>query len=112
MKEHNPLEHAESRFLDDDDDLVCLEDAVSAAPTLSSTGTTPEFLPLCILIMTLLPLVSFKFMTGVLNRVILLTIVLAAGLGSLEKLEGPRVELHKQWVLACSGVSLLAAILF
>ena len=62
--------------------------------------------------MTLFPLLCFKFMTGVLNRMILLVIVLAAGLGSLDKLDGNKVEQHKQWVLACFSVSLLAALLF
>ena len=79
---------------------------------MPAADPTPDLVPLCILTMTLLPLLCFKFMTGVLNRLILLTIVLAAGLGSLDKLDGSRVEQHRQSVVACFGVSLLAAILF
>jgi hypothetical protein len=111
LKEHNPLTHLESRFLDDDEDLISLTDT-SNPPKVPAAEVESDFLPLCVLTMTLLPLLSFKFMTGVLNRLIVLTIVLAAGLGSLEKLDRTRAEQHKQWIVACFGVSLLAAILF
>ena len=91
--------------------MISLTDTVSP-PCSSSTDSTPDILPLCILTMTLLPLLCFKVMTGVLNRLILLTIILAAGLGSLEKLPASKVEQHKQLIVACFGVSLLAAMLF
>ena len=103
--------HPESRFLDDDNDLITIKEPLKQS-SVPATETTPGFLPLCILTMTLLPLLYFKFMTGVLNRLILLTIILAAGLGSLEKLDGSKLEQHKQWIVACFGVSLLVAILF
>ncbi|KAJ9603585.1 hypothetical protein H2200_011771 [Cladophialophora chaetospira] len=111
LKEHSPLAYPESRFLDDDEDMILLTET-SNAPCVSVTESIPDILPLCILTMMLLPLLCFKFMTGVLNRLILLTIILAAGLGSLEKLPGSQVEQHKQWIVACFGVSFLAAILF
>ena len=105
------MTYPESRFLDEDEDLISLMEQpnYSRGRTMPSP---PDYLPLCILTMTLLPLLCFKFMTGVLNRLILLVIVLAAGLGGLDKLEGSSVEQHKQWVLACFGVSFLAAMLF
>jgi hypothetical protein len=113
LKKHHPLAHPESQFLDDDEDLISLTEPPNPS-CMSAAESTPDFLPLCILTMTLFPLICFKFMSGVLNRLILLVIVLAAGLGSLDKLEGPKVkvEQHKQWVIACFGVSLLAAMLF
>ncbi|ETI24945.1 hypothetical protein G647_04315 [Cladophialophora carrionii CBS 160.54] len=111
LKEHNPLAHLESRFLDDDEDLISLTEPSDSSGSPAAEPTS-DFLPLCVLTMTLLPLLSFKFMTSVLNRLIVLTIVLAAGLGSLEKLDRARAEQHKQWIFACFGVSLLAAILF
>ncbi|OCT52975.1 hypothetical protein CLCR_10086 [Cladophialophora carrionii] len=111
LKEHNPFTHLESRFLDDDEDLISLTEPSDSSGSPAAEPTS-DFLPLCVLTMTLLPMLSFKFMTSVLNRLIVLTIVLAAGLGSLEKLDRARAEQHKQWIVACFGVSLLAAILF
>jgi len=83
------------------------------APAETNTAKhTPDLVPLCILTTTLFPLVAFKLITGVLNRMILLTALLAAGLTSLEKLDKSKVEQHQQWIIACFGVSLFAALLF
>jgi hypothetical protein len=112
LKVHNPLTHPESRFLDEDEDLISLTDPPNLAQVPPTMPMPPDFLPLCTLTMTLLPLLCFKFTTSVLNRLIILILVLAAGLGSLDRLDGAKVELHKQWILACFAVSLLAAILF
>ena len=98
-------------FLDDDEDLISLQHPLTTQHVLS-TSPSPGLVPVCILTMTLLPLLFFKVMTGVLNRLILLTILLATGLGSLEKLDVSRAEQHRQLVMACFGVSLLAAMLF
>lgn len=111
LKDHNPLTVPESKFLDDDDDLISLNDP-QKPEGVADTEPSSDFVPLCIFTMTVLPLLCFKFMSGVLNRLILLTIVLAAGLSSLEKLDKSKVAQHQQWVAACFGVSLLAAILF
>ncbi|KIW27971.1 uncharacterized protein PV07_07664 [Cladophialophora immunda] len=111
LQEHSPLSLPESRFLDDNEDLISLKETTSPAST-HSTGPALEYVPICILTMTLLPLLCFKFVTGVLNRLILLTIVLAAGYSSLEKLDRSKVEQHQQWVIACFGVSFLAALFF
>ncbi|KIX00735.1 uncharacterized protein Z518_09800 [Rhinocladiella mackenziei CBS 650.93] len=115
LRENNPLSGPESTFLDNEDDLIALKETSTGwDPTGStSTTTTPDLVPLCILTMTLLPLLCFKLITGVLNRLILLTALLAAGLSGLEKLDRSKGEQqHRQWVLACFGVSFLAALSF
>ncbi|OAP65415.1 hypothetical protein AYL99_01387 [Fonsecaea erecta] len=111
LQEHSPLSLPESKFLDDKEDLISLKETTPPTP-MHSTGPALEYVPICILTMTLLPLLCFKFVTGVLNRLILLTIVLAAGYSSLEKLDRSKVEQHRQWVIACFGVSFLAALFF
>lgn len=109
LQENNPLSSAESKFLDDEGDLLSLK----AAALSPGTPKSPlDFLPLCILMTTVFPLLCFKFITGVLNRLILLTVLLAAGLGSLEKLDRSKVDQHQQWLIACFGVSLLVAVFF
>ncbi|KEF62652.1 uncharacterized protein A1O9_00625 [Exophiala aquamarina CBS 119918] len=117
LRKNKPLSGPESRFLDDDNDLMMLlEDDRSngrAATARSSTMMAPaDLVPLCILTTTLFPLLCFKLTTGVLNRMIILVAVLAAGLGSLEKLDRSRVPEHKQLIVACFGVSFLVALLF
>ncbi|OAG36119.1 hypothetical protein AYO21_09659 [Fonsecaea monophora] len=111
LHEHSPLSLSESKFLDNSEDLISLKETTLSTPT-HSTGPALEYVPICILTMTLLPLLCFKFITGVLNRLILLTIVLAAGYSNLEKLDRSKVEQHRQWVIACFGVSFLAALFF
>ncbi|EXJ88923.1 hypothetical protein A1O3_01987 [Capronia epimyces CBS 606.96] len=109
LQEHNPLSMPESKFLEEDDDVISLE--VPFAPP-QKTEAAPDVIPLCIVTMALFPLLCFKFLTGVLNRLILLTALLAAGLSSLEKLDRAKVEQHQQWLIACFGVSLVAALFF
>ncbi|EXJ73664.1 uncharacterized protein A1O5_03426 [Cladophialophora psammophila CBS 110553] len=111
LREHRPLSLPESKFLDDNEDLISLKETPSSTST-HSAGPALEYVPICILTMTLIPLLCFKFITGVLNRLILLTIVLAAGYSSLEKLDRSKVEQHQQWVIACFVVSFLAALFF
>ncbi|KAK5216944.1 hypothetical protein LTR72_009939 [Exophiala xenobiotica] len=109
LRQNNPLSAPESRFLDHQEDLICL-DGSTAMP--STTAMSPSYsVPGCILATTLGPLLCFKIMTGVLNRLILLVVVLAIGLSSLEKLDRSKVEEHRQWILACFVVSLLAAVI-
>jgi hypothetical protein len=109
LRQNNPLSAPESRFLDHQEDLICL-DGSTAMP--STTAMSPSYsVPACILASTLIPLLCFKIMTGVLNRLILLVVVLAVGLSSLEKLDRSKVGEHRQWILACFVVSLLAAVI-
>ncbi len=118
LRENHPLASPESRFLDDDEDLISLnlkeETPLVSAPLSQPRGggVTLDFLPLCILMTTVFPLLCFKFITSVLNRLILLTVLLAAGLSGLEKLDRSKGELHPQWLIACFGVSFLVAVFF
>ncbi|KIY03150.1 uncharacterized protein Z520_01617 [Fonsecaea multimorphosa CBS 102226] len=111
LQERSPLSLPESKFLDNNEDLISLKETTPSTST-HSAGPALEYVPICILTMTLLPLLCFKFVTGVLNRLILITIVLAAGYSSLEKLDRSKVQQHRQWVIACFGVSFLAALFF
>lgn len=110
LRKNKPLSGPESRFLDEDDDLMTLDDGCKAVTARSRASA--DLVPLCILTTTLFPLLCFKLTTGVLNRMIILVAVLAAGLGSLEKLDGSKVPEHKQLIVACFGVSFLVALLF
>jgi hypothetical protein len=112
LAQNNPLEAPESQFLDDDQDLIALDHSTTSAPATTSSESASDFTALCILTMTLLPLLCFKLISGVLNRIILLVGLLAAGLSSLDKLDAKRKEYHRTWVLACCGVSFLVALLF
>ncbi|EXJ94704.1 hypothetical protein A1O1_03101 [Capronia coronata CBS 617.96] len=107
LQEHNPLSTPEAKFLDDEDDLVSLREA-SAPP--GHTEPPLDLIALCIVAMALFPLLCFKMITGVLNRLILLTALWAAGCHRLEKLHRVKVEQHQQWLVACFGVSLVAAL--
>lgn len=102
---------AESKFLDEDEDLIVLNEKTSST-TRTPRSTTTDLIPLCILSTTLFPLICFKLTSGVLNRLIVLFAVLVAGLGSLEKLDNSRAQEHKQLVVACFGVSFLVALIF
>lgn len=97
----------ESKFLDEERDLFFAEE--TSTPAMRERPPRNAIL-LCILTTVLLPLVSFKFISGILNRLILLTILLAVALSNVEKLDGSNVELHQQWFLASFGVSSLAAV--
>ena len=110
LRENNPLSAPESRFLDEDDDLMILEEGCKTSTARSMAPA--DLVPLCILTTTLCPLLCFKLTTGVLNRMIILFAVLTAGLGSLEKLDRSKVPEHKQLIVACFGVSFLVALLF
>lgn len=109
LRENKPLSALESKFLDDEQDLFFAE--ATSTPAMRERPPRDAIL-LCILMTVLLPLVSFKFIPGVLNRLILLTILLAVALSNVEKLDGSKVEQHQQWLLACFGVSSLAAVFF
>lgn len=110
LQEHNPLSLPESKFLEDDDDLLSLKETSVPLPQRSEARS--DLIPLCIVTMALFPLLCFKFITGVLNRMILLAALLAAGLSSLERLDPANFEQHQQWLMACLGASLVAALIF
>lgn len=112
LREHEPLSPAESKFLDEDDDLISLEGETSLRSNTARSTTPPDLVPVCILTTTLFPLICFKLTTGVLNRLIVLFAVLVAGLGSLEKMDKSRAQEHKQLVVACFSVSFLVALFF
>lgn len=112
LQTNKPLSGPESRFLDEDDDLMTLNEKPTRAGTARSNLIPADLVPLCILTTTLFPLLCFKLTTGVLNRMIILVAVLTAGLGSLEKLDRSKVPEHKQLIVACFGVSFLVALLF
>jgi hypothetical protein len=112
LAQNKPLEAPESQFLDEDQDLIALGPSTISTSATMSTESASDLTALCILTMTLLPLLCFKFISGVLNRIILLVGLLAAGLSSLDKLDAKRKEHHRTWVLACCGVSFLVALLF
>ncbi|KIW11331.1 hypothetical protein PV08_10631 [Exophiala spinifera] len=107
MREKNPLSAPESKFLDHEDDLICL---TSNSTSSSATGSNIGFVPACIVSTSLLPLFCFKIVTGVLSRLIILVVLLAVELGSLEKLDRSKVGQHQQWIFACFGVLLLVAL--
>ncbi len=118
---HNPLSPPESKFLDDEEDLIEVKGVPSTTVPISAPEDGFDLIPVCILVMMLFPLLCFKFVTSVLNRMILLAVLLAAGLSGLEKLDRSttdpqqrqlRSHLHQQWVMACLGISLLAAVCF
>ncbi|RVX75318.1 hypothetical protein B0A52_00671 [Exophiala mesophila] len=111
LRDNKPLTPAESKFLDEVEDLIVLNDKTSST-TRTARSTTPDLIPLCILSTTLFPLICFKLTSGVLNRLIVLFAVLVAGLGSLEKLDNSRAHEHKQLLVACFGVSFLVALIF
>lgn len=113
LRENNPLSTPESKFLDMTDDLISLQDVTTTPPPPSGgSKSLLGIVPIYILTTTLLPLLCFKIITGVLNRLIVLAVLLAAGISSLEKLDAAcsKVEQHQQWLFVCFGVSFLAAV--
>ncbi|KAL2441671.1 hypothetical protein ABEF95_016018 [Exophiala dermatitidis] len=113
LRDNNPLSAAESRFLDDEDDLIVLTRATNT--TASQAGESVSgTIPFTVLTTALFPLLCFKFIVGISNRLILLTALLAMGLSRLEKLDQAQAaqHQHQQWLVACFGVALLAALFF
>lgn len=108
LRENSPLSTPESKFLDHEDELISLD--IGQTTTGAVTSTAADFVPVCILMSALLPLLCFKLITGVLNRFILLVVLLAAGLSGLEKLDRSKAQYHQQWLMAGFGVSLMAAL--
>ncbi|KAI1625537.1 hypothetical protein EDD37DRAFT_307519 [Exophiala viscosa] len=108
LKENKPLSAPESKFLDHEDDLISLD---TGQPTTSAPASTAAHLvPVCVLMSGLLPLLCFKIINGVLNRLILLAVLLAVGMSFSEKLGTLQAQHHQQWLVACFGVSLMAAL--
>ncbi|KAK6378960.1 hypothetical protein LTS17_006663 [Exophiala oligosperma] len=107
LRDNNPLSAPESKFLDHEDDLICLHGNSTAS---GSAGSIVGFVPACIVSTTLLPLLCFKIITGILSRLIILVVLLAVELGSLEKVEKSKGGQHQQWIFACFGVLLLVAV--
>ncbi|KAJ4509230.1 hypothetical protein HRR83_007082 [Exophiala dermatitidis] len=113
LRDNNPLSAAESRFLDDEDDLILLTKATNTTASQARESVSGS-IPFTVLTTALFPLLCFKFVVGISNRLILLTALLAMGLSRLEKLDQAQAaqHQHQQWLVACFGVALLAALFF
>ncbi|KAL2431201.1 hypothetical protein ABEF95_003727 [Exophiala dermatitidis] len=111
LRDNSPLSAAESKFLDDEDDLILLTKATNTTASQAGESVSGS-IPFTVLTTALFPLLCFKFVVGISNRLILLTALLTVGLSRLEKLDRAQAAQHQQWLVACFGVSLLAALFF
>lgn len=107
LQEHKPLAKDESRFLDDASDLLSFATPVPIRCCRNSTLTIPIYVGLGVLV----PLLFFKLITGLLNKLIVLALATIAAHLVADKLGSLKAKVHQAWSLACTGIALFAAVL-